>query len=112
MRLILPFIPGHEGVGIIERLDTGNAHGLEVGDRVAVPWLGYACGDCGYCNSGRETLCAFQLNTGYAINGGFAEYAVGYAPRRGGPSTGLRAGRVVGVLNGRPPSATSAPTSG
>ena len=47
--------------------------------RVALPWLGYACGDCGYCNSGRETLCERQLNTGYAINGGFAEYAVGYA---------------------------------
>ncbi|MCW3013770.1 MAG: Zn-dependent alcohol dehydrogenase [Solirubrobacterales bacterium] len=75
----LPFIPGHEGVGIIERFGTGNAHGLHVGDRVAMPWLGYACGDCGYCNSGRETLCASQLNTGFSINGGFAEYAVGYA---------------------------------
>jgi len=50
-----------------------------VGDRVALPWLGYACGDCGYCNSGRETLCASQLNTGFSINGGFADYAVGYA---------------------------------
>ena len=49
------------------------------GDRVALPWLGYACGDCRYCNSGRETLCHRQLNTGYGINGGFAEYAVGYA---------------------------------
>ena len=74
-----PFIPGHEGVGIVERLGTGNAHGLSVGDRVALPWLGYACGDCGYCNSGRETLCPSQLNTGYSIDGGFAEYAVGYA---------------------------------
>ena len=79
VRPSLPFIPGHEGVGVIERLGTGNAHGVEVGDRVAVPWLGYACGDCGYCNSGRETLCTSQLNTGYSINGGFAEYAVGYA---------------------------------
>jgi len=74
-----PFIPGHEGVGVIERVGPGNPHGLEVGMRVAVPWLGYACGDCGYCNSGRETLCEHQLNTGYSINGGFAEYAVGYA---------------------------------
>jgi propanol-preferring alcohol dehydrogenase len=47
--------------------------------RVALPWLGYACGTCKYCNSGRETLCLNQLNMGYAINGGFAEYAVGYA---------------------------------
>ena len=44
-----------------------------------MPWLGYACGTCKYCNSGRETLCMNQLNMGYAINGGFAEYAVGYA---------------------------------
>jgi alcohol dehydrogenase, propanol-preferring len=75
----LPFIPGHEGVGVIEQLGGGNAHGLEVGTRVALPWLGYACGDCRYCNTGWETLCQSQLNTGYSINGGFAEYAVGHA---------------------------------
>jgi propanol-preferring alcohol dehydrogenase len=74
-----PFIPGHEGVGIVERVGSGNSHGVSVGDRVAIPWLGYACGDCRYCNSGRETLCLDQQNTGYSINGGFAEYAVGYA---------------------------------
>lgn len=74
-----PFIPGHEGVGTIVELGDGNPHGLEVGMRVALPWLGYACGDCRYCNSGRETLCPDQLNTGYSINGGFADYAVGYA---------------------------------
>ena len=74
-----PFIPGHEGVGIIERLGEGNAHGLAVGQRVALPWLGYSCGDCRHCNSGWETLCESQLNTGYSINGGFAEYTVGYA---------------------------------
>jgi propanol-preferring alcohol dehydrogenase len=74
-----PFIPGHEGVGVIERVGPGNAHGLEEGMRVALPWLGYACGDCRYCNSGRETLCHSQQNTGYSINGGFAEYAVGHA---------------------------------
>jgi propanol-preferring alcohol dehydrogenase len=74
-----PFIPGHEGVGVVTELGPGNSHGLAVGDRVAIPWLGYACGVCRYCNSGRETLCLDQLNTGYSINGGFAEYAVGYA---------------------------------
>jgi propanol-preferring alcohol dehydrogenase len=47
--------------------------------RVALPWLGYACGDCRYCNTGWETLCRSQLDMGYSINGGFAEYAVGYA---------------------------------
>jgi len=75
----LPFIPGHEGVGIIERVGPGNAHGLEAGMRVALPWLGYACGDCRYCNSGAETLCMSQINTGYGMNGGFAEQAVAYA---------------------------------
>lgn len=74
-----PFIPGHEGVGIVEAIGPGNAHGVGVGDRVALPWLGYACGDCRYCNSGRETLCLDQRNTGYGMNGGFAEYAVGFA---------------------------------
>ena len=74
-----PFIPGHEGVGIVERVGPGNSHGLEPGMRVAVPWLGYACGDCRYCNSGRETLCPKQLNTGYSTNGSFAEYVVGNA---------------------------------
>ena len=74
-----PFIPGHEGVGVVESLGPGNTHGLEVGTRVAIPWLGYACGDCRYCNTGRETLCLSQLNTGYSIDGGFAEHAVGYS---------------------------------
>jgi alcohol dehydrogenase, propanol-preferring len=74
-----PFIPGHEGVGVIERVGSGNPHGLAIGMRVALPWLGFACGDCAYCNSGRETLCAAQLDTGYSFDGAFAEYAVGYA---------------------------------
>jgi propanol-preferring alcohol dehydrogenase len=74
-----PFIPGHEGVGVVERLGDGNSHGLEEGMRVALPWLGYACGACHYCNTGWETLCPSQLNTGFSINGGFAEYSVGYA---------------------------------
>jgi propanol-preferring alcohol dehydrogenase len=74
-----PFVPGHEGVGIVERAGPGNAYGLEPGMRVALPWLGYACGVCRYCNSGRETLCREQLNTGYALDGSFAEYALGYA---------------------------------
>jgi propanol-preferring alcohol dehydrogenase len=47
--------------------------------RVALPWLGNACGDCRYCNDGWETLCESQLNMGYSIDGGFAELAVGYA---------------------------------
>jgi len=74
-----PFVPGHEGVGTIAAVGGGELHGLEVGMRVALPWLGWACGTCRYCNSGRETLCLQQLNTGYAIDGGFADYAIGYA---------------------------------
>jgi alcohol dehydrogenase, propanol-preferring len=45
-----------------------------VGDRVAIPWLGFACGHCRYCTSGRETLCEAQINTGYGMDGGYAEY--------------------------------------
>jgi len=70
-----PFIPGHEGVGIVEQVGPGVTEHA-VGDRVAMPWLGHACGTCEYCITGWETLCEAQLNTGYAIDGGHAEYAV------------------------------------
>jgi hypothetical protein len=63
----------------VVKLGSGNTHGIAEGMRVALPWLGYACGDCRYCNAGRETLCESQLNMGYPIDGGFAEFAVGYA---------------------------------
>jgi propanol-preferring alcohol dehydrogenase len=74
----LPFTPGHEGVGIVEALGSGVTE-LAVGDRVAIPWLGYACGICDYCVSGWETLCESQQNTGYSIDGGFAEYVKAHA---------------------------------
>jgi alcohol dehydrogenase, propanol-preferring len=74
----LPFTPGHEGVGIVESLGKG-VDNVAVGDRVAIPWLGYACGHCDYCVSGWETLCESQQNTGYSVDGGFAEYAKAYA---------------------------------
>ncbi|AGL16971.1 alcohol dehydrogenase AdhP [Actinoplanes sp. N902-109] len=70
-----PFVPGHEGVGIVERTGPGVTE-HRVGDRVAVPWLGHACGTCEYCITGWETLCEQQLNTGYAIDGGHAEFLV------------------------------------
>src|SRR5436309_6474426 len=73
-----PFIPGHEGVGIVTELGPGVAE-VRVGDRVAMPWLGYACGTCDHCVSGWETLCLEQKNMGYSIDGGFGEYAVAYA---------------------------------
>jgi len=71
----LPFTPGHEGVGIVEQLGEG-VSGLALGDRVALPWLGHACGHCQHCIDGRETLCLEQQNTGYSIDGALAEYAV------------------------------------
>src|SRR3954464_1988669 len=73
-----PFTPGHEGVGIVESVGLGVTE-VAVGDRVAVPWLGYACGTCEYCVSGWETLCLQQKNTGYSIDGGFAEYVKAHA---------------------------------
>ncbi|MDG4838219.1 zinc-dependent alcohol dehydrogenase [Micromonospora sp. WMMD967] len=73
-----PFVPGHEGVGIVERVGPGVTEHA-VGDRVALPWLGWACGTCSYCVSGWETLCEAQRNTGYSIDGAHAEYAVAAA---------------------------------
>ncbi|MBO0682320.1 MAG: alcohol dehydrogenase AdhP [Candidatus Dormibacteraeota bacterium] len=70
----LPFVPGHEGVGIVTAAGPGVSR-VKEGDRVALPWLGYACGECEYCNTGWETLCEKQLNTGYSIDGGHAEFA-------------------------------------
>jgi propanol-preferring alcohol dehydrogenase len=70
-----PFVPGHEGVGIVERVGSGVTR-LHEGDRVAVPWLGWACGACEACASGWETLCPNARYTGYTVNGGFAEYVL------------------------------------
>jgi propanol-preferring alcohol dehydrogenase len=69
----LPLVPGHEGVGIIEQLGEGVTT-RTIGQRVAMPWLGYACGECRYCVDGRENLCERQYNNGYAVDGGYAEY--------------------------------------
>jgi propanol-preferring alcohol dehydrogenase len=73
-----PFIPGHEGVGIVASLGEGVTE-VAVGDRVALPWLGYACGACEHCTTGWETLCEQQRNTGYSIDGSYAEYALASA---------------------------------
>ena len=76
----LPLVPGHQIVGRIE----GSA------ERVGVPWLGWTCGECRYCTSGRENLCVRARFTGYTLQGGYAEYAVAderYCfPLSGGPS--------------------------
>src|SRR5216117_3526360 len=73
----LPLILGHEIVGTVTA--TGGGPGVDrfgIGDRVGVPWLGWSCGECRYCRSGRENLCDRARFTGYQINGGYAEYAV------------------------------------
>ncbi|RQS08726.1 alcohol dehydrogenase AdhP [Burkholderia sp. Bp9002] len=83
----LPFIPGHEGVGVVAAVGAGVTHVRE-GDRVGVPWLYTACGHCEHCYSGWETLCHRQQNTGYSVNGSYAEYVladpdyVGHLPAR------------------------------
>jgi propanol-preferring alcohol dehydrogenase len=73
-----PFIPGHEGVGVITEVGAG-VRPDRIGQRVAIPWLGSACGHCEYCVSGWETLCQAQENSGYSIDGTYAEYAVATA---------------------------------
>lgn len=70
-----PFIPGHEGVGFVSAVGKGVRH-VKEGDRVGVPWLYNACGHCKHCLGGWETLCTEQKNTGYSINGGFADYVI------------------------------------
>jgi propanol-preferring alcohol dehydrogenase len=70
-----PFVPGHEGIGRVEALGAGVTE-RAVGDRVAIAWLGSACGECRYCIGGWETLCESQQNSGYSLNGTFAEFTV------------------------------------
>jgi propanol-preferring alcohol dehydrogenase len=74
----LPFIPGHEGAGIVAAIGPG-VTGFMEGDPVGIAWLHDACGTCEYCTSGWETVCASQRNSGYGVNGAFAEYAIASA---------------------------------
>ena len=71
----LPLVPGHQIVGKV--LDTGpGAEGIAPGSTIGVPWVGWTCGECRFCASGRENLCDSARFTGYQIDGGYAEYAV------------------------------------
>ena len=74
----LPFIPGHEGVGVIAAVGPG-VNGLKEGDAVGIAWLHDACGQCEFCMTGWDSLCRHQHNSGYTVNGSFAEYAIGKA---------------------------------
>ncbi len=71
----LPLVPGHQIVATVLEVG-GGVTDFKPGDRVGVPWLGYSCGKCEYCRSGRENLCEFARYTGYQIDGGFAEKCV------------------------------------
>jgi propanol-preferring alcohol dehydrogenase len=71
----LPLIPGHQIVATVEANGPG-AGRFRPGERVGVPWLGWTCGECAYCLSGRENLCERALFTGYTLDGGYAEFAV------------------------------------
>ena len=74
----MPLIPGHEGVGRVVEVGEGDLR-VGVGDRVALPWLGHACGHCRYCVAGWETYCPTPQYMGYTMDGGYAEYTLGYA---------------------------------
>ncbi len=70
-----PFVPGHEGVGTVVAAGR-EVRRVKEGDRVGIPWLHTACGYCPHCRTGWETLCADQKNSGYSVDGSFAEYAL------------------------------------
>lgn len=74
----LPLIPGHEVIGRVTAAGS-EVTGFNEGDIVGVPWLGYTCGKCSFCLSGRENLCEKALFTGYTLDGGYAEYMVANA---------------------------------
>ena len=71
----LPLVPGHEIAGEVDALGAGAAR-FRPGERVGIAWLGWTCGECSFCRSGRENLCDGARFTGYTLDGGYAEYAV------------------------------------
>ena len=71
----IPLIPGHEIVGVVDQVGDGVTD-FVVGDRVGIPWLGYSCGECARCKSGRENLCPNARFIGYHTDGGYADYTV------------------------------------
>jgi alcohol dehydrogenase, propanol-preferring len=71
----LPLIPGHEIVGVVEKIGAG-VRNRRIGQRLGVPWLGHTCGECSWCRSEQENLCDAARFTGYHIDGGYAEFAV------------------------------------
>lgn len=92
-----PFVPGHEGVGYVAAVGDG-VDNLREGDAIGVPWLHSACGHCDYCLTGWETLCESQQNTGYSVNGGFAEYVLADADYVGQIPDGIAMEKAAPIL--------------
>lgn len=92
-----PFIPGHEGVGTVAAVGR-SVKRVREGDRVGVPWLHSACGYCPHCRTGWETLCGTQQNTGYSVDGSFAEYALADPNYVGRLPDGLEWGPAAPIL--------------
>ena len=110
-----PIVPGHQVVGLVKETGLG-VRNFNVGDMVGVAWIGGACGECGYCGSGRENLCDDFIATGRDRDGGFAEFTVADAgfihpipeemdPVKTAPllcagAIGYRCMRLSGITNG------------
>ncbi|MFT4183132.1 MAG: alcohol dehydrogenase AdhP [Rhizobium sp.] len=92
-----PFIPGHEGVGYVAGVGAG-VRRIKEGDRVGVPWLHTACGCCTPCRTGWETLCPEQQNSGYSVNGSFAQYGLADPDFVGRLPDALEFGPVAPIL--------------
>jgi propanol-preferring alcohol dehydrogenase len=108
----LPLVPGHQIVGSVSELGPG-VSGIAAGSRVGVPWLGWTCGVCRFCRSGRENLCDRARFTGYQLDGGYADWAVadhrfcfalpeGYPDLQAAPllCAGLIGHRALGMTGG------------
>jgi alcohol dehydrogenase, propanol-preferring len=93
----LPFIPGHEVAGVVAALGPGVTDFRE-GDAVGVAWLHDACMRCEYCETGWETVCEHQHNTGYSCDGGFAEYVIAVAPFAARLPAGVDFARMAPIL--------------
>jgi alcohol dehydrogenase, propanol-preferring len=93
----LPFIPGHEVAGIVAALGPGVTD-FKPGDPVGVAWLHDACMRCEYCETGWETVCEHQHNTGYSCDGGFAEYVIAAAPFAARLPVGVDFAQIAPIL--------------
>ena len=97
VRPSLPFIPGHEVAGIVAALGPGVTD-FKPGDPVGVAWLHDACMRCEYCETGWETVCEHQHNTGYSCDGGFAEYVIAAAPFTARLPVGVNFAQIAPIL--------------